>query len=112
MTLKVAAAQGLGAFSLDVAFELPTPGVASLFGPSGCGKSSTINVIAGLLRPERGQVTLDYSTLLDTERGVDVPADAAATAVSMAATDVPILRQSSMKAPSLGSRRAAAAASG
>jgi molybdate transport system ATP-binding protein len=72
MTLEVAAAHSLGGFSLDVAFELPTPGVASLFGPSGCGKSTTINIIAGLLRPERGRVRLDETALLDTERGIDV----------------------------------------
>jgi molybdate transport system ATP-binding protein len=75
MTLKVSAARVVGEFSLDVAFELPTPGVAALFGPSGCGKSTTINVIAGLVRPDRGEVTLDESTLLDTERGIEVAAE-------------------------------------
>ena len=45
----------LDGFSLDV-----TGGeVAALIGPNGCGKSTFLRVAAGLLAPERGQVSLD-----------------------------------------------------
>lgn len=30
----------------------------SLVGPSGCGKSTVLNLIAGLLIPEQGQITM------------------------------------------------------
>lgn len=73
--LQVAVVKQLGAFRLDVRFELPTPGVVALFGPSGCGKSATVNIIAGLLAADRGRVALDDSVLLDTEQHVDVAAE-------------------------------------
>lgn len=73
--LKVALQKRLGAFALNVSFALPDSGVVALFGPSGCGKSTTINIVAGLARADRGEVALNDSVLLDTERGIDVPAE-------------------------------------
>jgi molybdate transport system ATP-binding protein len=73
--LKVCAKKRRGAFTLDAEFQMPTPGVAALFGRSGCGKSTLVNVIAGLLKAEAGHVALDDMILLDTVRGIDVPAE-------------------------------------
>jgi NitT/TauT family transport system ATP-binding protein len=39
--------------------EVPGGGIVALIGPNGCGKSTLLRVIAGLLTPERGAVTLD-----------------------------------------------------
>jgi molybdate transport system ATP-binding protein len=75
MSLKVAVEKRLESFILDVEFDAPTPGVVALFGPSGCGKSMTINIIAGLLVPDRGTISLDDGVLLDTRRHVDVAAE-------------------------------------
>jgi molybdate transport system ATP-binding protein len=69
LMLRVAAEKRWGSFHLNVRFELPTPGVVALFGPSGCGKSTTINIIAGLVEAERGEVTLD------TRRNIHVAAE-------------------------------------
>ena len=71
--LQVAANKQRAAFTLDVQFELPTPGVVALFGRSGCGKTTLVNVIAGLLDADSGRVALDEVVLLDTAGGVDVP---------------------------------------
>jgi molybdate transport system ATP-binding protein len=62
-----------GAFSLNVDIRAPTPGVVALFGRSGCGKSTLINVIAGLLPPDRGRIELDDAVLLDSDSRVCVP---------------------------------------
>lgn len=50
-------------------------GATVLFGPSGIGKSSVLNMVAGLLRPDRGRIAIDGDTLFDatTPGGVDVP---------------------------------------
>jgi molybdate transport system ATP-binding protein len=71
--IRVDVALKLAAFDLDIAFENDA-GITALFGRSGAGKSMTINLIAGLARPDRGQIELDGRTLVDTERFIFVPA--------------------------------------
>ena len=73
-TLRLEVDHGLRAFRLALALEIG-PETVALVGPSGAGKSSVLRVIAGLLRPERGLVTLGGETWLDRERGVDLPPD-------------------------------------
>jgi molybdate transport system ATP-binding protein len=75
MSLKVAVEKRLGSFLLDVAFAAPTPGIVALFGPSGCGKSTTINIIAGLLLPDHGEISLGEDVLLDTRRKIAIAAE-------------------------------------
>ena len=70
--LRVDVTKQLGDFSLEAAFESQGR-VTGLFGASGAGKTSLINIIAGLLRPDRGVVALDDETLDDTSAGIHVP---------------------------------------
>ena len=58
---------------MDMAFEVPTPGVTALFGPSGSGKSTIIAAAAGLLRPDMCRIAIDGLVLADTESGVWLP---------------------------------------
>jgi molybdate transport system ATP-binding protein len=60
------------AFELDVAFEVP-PGVTVLFGPSGSGKSRTLGCIAGIVRPDRGRISLGEDAWFDDARGLELP---------------------------------------
>lgn len=62
----------LGEFNLAVRFESAAR-VIALFGPSGAGKTSIINMIAGLVTPERGRITLDDAVLFDSAAHIDVP---------------------------------------
>jgi molybdate transport system ATP-binding protein len=73
MSIEVLAQTRLGDFVLDASFKSDGR-VTAIFGPSGAGKTSVINVIAGLLRPERGRVVVDGAVLLDTESGIFLPA--------------------------------------
>ena len=48
-------------------------GVTALFGPSGAGKTTIVNMIAGLLKPDRGRIVLDDDVLFDSAARIDVP---------------------------------------
>lgn len=60
------------AFALDVAFEAAA-GFTMLFGPSGAGKSTVLACLAGLARPDEGEVTLDGRILFSSDHGIDLP---------------------------------------
>lgn len=60
-------------FTIDAAFQSPTPGVTAVFGPSGCGKSTLLSAVAGLLRPQQGRIVLDGAVLFDSAAKRIVP---------------------------------------
>jgi molybdate transport system ATP-binding protein len=70
--LAVDVAKQLGALHLAVRFDA-AGGATALFGPSGAGKTSVVNMIAGLLTPDRGSIAIDDTVLFDVARGIDVP---------------------------------------
>ncbi len=70
--LRVDITKQLGEFSLSAAFESQGR-VTGLFGASGAGKTSLINMIAGLLKPDRGIIAVDGETLDDTAAHIHVP---------------------------------------
>jgi molybdate transport system ATP-binding protein len=70
--LAVDVEKRLGAFTLAGRFKA-TGGVTALFGPSGAGKTTLVNMIAGLLAPDRGSIALDDTVLFDAAAGIDVP---------------------------------------
>lgn len=72
MTLSVALSHAFPGFALDVAFEAP-PGLTALFGRSGSGKTTVVNAVAGLLRPDRGRISVDGRVLCDTAAGLWLP---------------------------------------
>ena len=72
MNLEVDVSRRLGAFTLEARFAADS-GLTALFGPSGAGKTSLVNIIAGLLRPDRGKITVQDKVLVDSERGVFIP---------------------------------------
>jgi molybdate transport system ATP-binding protein len=71
--LRVDVSKQLGEFSVEACFASEGR-VTGLFGASGAGKTSLINMIAGLLRPDRGIIAIDTETLDDTANRVHVPA--------------------------------------
>jgi molybdate transport system ATP-binding protein len=70
--LAVDAEKQLGVFKLSVKFRA-AHGATALFGASGSGKTSVINMIAGLLAPDRGAISIDETTLFDADKRINVP---------------------------------------
>jgi len=62
--LELAVARQIGEFNLDVAFTVES-GMSVLFGPSGAGKSLTLALIAGLIRPDSGTITINGHVVTD-----------------------------------------------
>jgi molybdate transport system ATP-binding protein len=71
--LTVEVEKTLGEFKLNARFG-GEAGVTALFGPSGAGKTSVVNMIAGLVRPDRGRIVLDNEVLFDAGVRINVPA--------------------------------------
>jgi len=71
--LAVDVEKRLGEFEIAAKFAT-SGGATALFGPSGAGKTSIVNMIAGLLKPDRGRIALGDTVLFDSSARIDVPA--------------------------------------
>jgi len=65
-------AANAGSFVLDVSLEIPS-GITIVFGASGAGKSTLLDCVAGLLRPDAGQIKIGNDVLFDSTAGVNIP---------------------------------------
>lgn len=72
MSFKVDIGRRLGTIDVVARFEAGE-GVTALFGPSGSGKTSVLNMIAGLMKPDRGTIEVDGRRLFDSEARIDLP---------------------------------------
>ncbi len=61
-----------GSFSLHAAISSRSRRLV-LFGASGSGKTMTLQIIAGLIRPDKGFVRVDGDTLFDSSRHICIP---------------------------------------
>ena len=71
--LDIRVAKRQGSFQVDADFKTKNTGITALFGPSGAGKTSVINMVAGLIRPDRGRIVIQDRVLFDSDRGIDLP---------------------------------------
>lgn len=59
-------------FDLNISFQAGQE-VMALFGPSGAGKSMTLQMIAGLVRPKSGRISINKRMVFDSRRGLNLP---------------------------------------
>ena len=59
----------------NVNIDVPQGEFFSLLGPSGSGKSTVLRCIAGLERPEQGEIFIGETCVYSSTRGVSVPSD-------------------------------------
>lgn len=71
--LKTVIDTHLGSFHSFVGFSVETGKTTVLLGESGAGKSTILRFLAGLLRPEKGHISLNGVTYFDSERKINLP---------------------------------------
>jgi molybdate transport system ATP-binding protein len=71
--IAVEAKKRLGDFSLDVRFSAPSTGIIALYGRSGAGKTTVVNMLAGLIRPDEGRISIDDAVLFSSQERIDLP---------------------------------------
>jgi molybdate transport system ATP-binding protein len=72
IVLDVDVEKRLGTFSIAARFRA-SAGVTALFGPSGAGKTTIVNMIAGLLTPDSGSITLDKTVMFNSAARINIP---------------------------------------
>jgi molybdate transport system ATP-binding protein len=70
--IEVEALKKFKDFDLNVSWR-SEGGITALFGPSGAGKSLTLQCIAGLIRPDKGLISVDGKVYYDSERKIFLP---------------------------------------
>ena len=61
-------------YSLDVTFSAAADYPLAILGPSGAGKSMLLRCIAGMEKPDRGEITLNGRTLFNSTSCTNLPA--------------------------------------
>ena len=70
MQLSMKIDKSFGAFTLSADFTV-TGDRVGIFGTSGSGKSTLVSILAGLLKPDSGEVTLDGDSLFSSLKGIN-----------------------------------------
>ncbi len=58
--------------AIDIAFEVEKGRFFTLLGPSGCGKTTTLRSIAGLERPQTGEIAVNGRVVFSATRNISV----------------------------------------
>lgn len=62
-----------GVMNLDLQLNIPKGSLTTLYGDSGAGKTSTLRLLAGLLKPDRGKITVSGRSWYDSDSKINLP---------------------------------------
>ncbi len=62
-----------GTVQLDVQIRIEAQAFITLFGPSGAGKTTLLRMLAGLTKPDHGQLLIDGVPWFDSAKKIDLP---------------------------------------
>jgi len=71
--MKVDISRKQGDFLVNTSFSGAESGVTALYGPSGAGKTSVINMVSGLINPDKGHISVKELCLFDSEKRINLP---------------------------------------
>ncbi len=60
---------------MDIGFSVERPLITVVFGRSGSGKTTLANMLAGLVRPDKGRIKFEDLVYTDTDAGIYLPPD-------------------------------------
>jgi molybdate transport system ATP-binding protein len=63
----------LGSLALEAQLRVQPGEIVAVLGPNGAGKTTLLRALAGLVRPDRGTVSLDGTVFDDVARGIHLP---------------------------------------
>jgi molybdate transport system ATP-binding protein len=63
----------LGSLALDAQMQVVPGEIVAVLGPNGAGKTTLLRALAGLVRPDRGKVSLDGTVFDDVASGTHLP---------------------------------------
>lgn len=71
MGLSLSINKNFGSFRLDLTWHAENE-LTALFGYSGAGKTMTLQMIAGLIEPDRGRIEIDSTILYSSEKSINL----------------------------------------
>ncbi|MDO5714976.1 MAG: ATP-binding cassette domain-containing protein [Tissierellia bacterium] len=72
MSFKIAITKKLSDFTLDINLA-SNQGIVALLGDSGSGKSMTLKSIAGIIKPDKGEIVINGKQVFHSEKKINIP---------------------------------------
>lgn len=73
--IKMNVEKNLGDIHIKCGFEIASTGITAICGASGAGKTTLINMVAGLLTPDKGVITFNDKEFFNSSKHINIRAD-------------------------------------